>query len=73
MTQMSLGMEAGAVKRGDAARLLTAMLQGVEAKRGDACRAGGVEDTENPTLEARLVVQRITLWFVITAISPPGR
>ena len=56
MADVPLGMETLAVERGDAAGLLSAMLQGVQAQRGEGRGLGGVVDAEDPALQARRVI-----------------
>ena len=56
MSHVALGVEALAIEGGDAAGFLTAMLQGVQAKRSDLGRAGGVEDAEDAAFQPQPVV-----------------
>ena len=53
---MAFGVELLAVEGGDARRLLTAMLQGVQAERSDRGGVVGAEDAEDTTLFVQLVV-----------------
>ena len=56
LAQVALGEEALAVGRGDAAGLLAAVLQGVQAERGDGAGFAHAQDAEHAALEARAVV-----------------
>jgi hypothetical protein len=58
---MPLGVEPLAVESGYAAGFLTPMLQGMQAKRNDACRAGYPEDAEHAALKARAVIIRVAI------------
>ena len=55
----SLRMEPGAVESHDAGRLLSPMLQGMEAERGDRGGVGMAEDAEYSALLVRAVVRGI--------------
>jgi hypothetical protein len=52
-------MEQHTVKGGDAARLLPAVLQGVQAQRGDGAGVLHVPNSEDPAFEAGSVIVRI--------------
>ena len=51
VTHVALGVEALAIEGGDAAGLLAAMLQGVQAQRGDLRGAGCIEDAEDAAFQ----------------------
>ena len=53
---MALGVEAGAVEGDDAGRLLAAMLQGMQAERGQRRGVRMAEDAEDAALLVQLVV-----------------
>ena len=55
-TDMTLGMEAGAVEGNDARRLLAAMLERVQPEHGQRRGIGVTEDAKNTALLAQLVV-----------------
>ena len=61
VAQVALGGEALAVEAGHAARLLAAMLQGVEAERDQGRGVRHVPDAEHAALQPRPVVVRIPL------------
>jgi hypothetical protein len=51
-----MGVEAGAVETGDAGGFLSAMLQGVQAQRGEGRGLGRVEDAEDPAFQPGRVI-----------------
>jgi len=53
-------MEPLAIERGDAASLLTAMLQGVQTERRDRAGLRRVENAEDPAFQPGLVIVGIT-------------
>jgi hypothetical protein len=56
MAHMPLGVKTLTVKRGDAAGLLSAMLQRVQAQRGEGRGLRRVEDAEDPAFEPGRVI-----------------
>ena len=58
MAHRAMAVEGGAVEAGDPRRLLAAMLEGVEAERGDRRGGVGVPDAEHAAFLAELVVRR---------------
>ena len=59
VAHVAFGVEPLAVERGDAAGLLAAMLQGVQAERDDGAGLVGVIDAEDAAFETRPVVVRV--------------
>jgi hypothetical protein len=56
MTHVPLGVKPLAVEGGDAAGLLSAVLQGVQAQGGEGRGLGGVEDAEDPAFQPGRVI-----------------
>jgi hypothetical protein len=61
MAHVPFGMEALTIEGGDAAGFLAAVLQGVQAQRGDGGSLRRVIDAEDSALEAELVVVGVPL------------
>ncbi len=59
VAHVALGVETLAVEAGDAAGLLAAMLQRVEAERGEARRLRRIEHPEHAALQAGGIVERV--------------
>jgi hypothetical protein len=60
VTQVTLGVKALTIEGGDAAGLLPAVLQGVQAQRDDGRGVWNAEDPEDTALEPQRVVARIS-------------
>src|SRR3974390_601430 len=58
-SELALGVEARAVEGDDAGRFLAAMLQGVQAERGDRGCMGMVEYAEDPALLAQPIAIKV--------------
>ena len=56
MAHVPFGVESQAVERSDAAGLLAAMLQGVQAEGGDRAGLRRVIDAEDPAFQPGLVI-----------------
>jgi hypothetical protein len=61
MTHVSFGVEPVAIERGDAAGLLTSMLERVQAQSRNGRRIGRIEDSEYSALQPRLVIVGVSL------------
>ena len=70
--QPPLGIEALAVESDDARRFLAAMLEGVEAERGDRSGVGMAEDAEHPAFLAQAILVGIEELAVRRATSRFG-
>ena len=62
VAHVTLGVEALAVERGDAAGLLAAVLKRVQAERDEMGRVGRVEDAEHAALQSQPVVVAPSVW-----------
>jgi hypothetical protein len=69
VAHVAFGVEAVAVEGGDAAGLLAAMLQGMQAQGRDGGRVARAEDAEDAAFQAERVVLRITPWHGRIAVG----
>ena len=73
VAHVAFGVEALAVEAGDAAGLLAAVLQGVQAERGEAGGLSDVEHPEDAAFQTGAVVERIAIGRLHLSVSQTHR